>query len=365
MSAEFCSPSIVTQAPGRQTFIDLRAPVECERGSIPGAVNLPILDDDQRRRVGTCYKHSGREAAIALGHKLITDEVFHHKAQQWLKVVEQDPATLMYCFRGGLRSQLVQRQLAQVYGCHIPIVAGGYKALRAKLMDVVAQAVEARSLLLISGNTGSAKTQLLQELRAEGRAVVNLEGAAGHRGSAFGKVGRQPCQVDFEHRLAVEFLEAPAAGDILLEDEAAAIGQVNVPLPLLSAMRQAPVFLLKCPLEERVHFILQEYVAASWRGFEREADGVGLFKRFFRAPLDRIAKGLGGDTHGRCVRALEQACQQLAATGCIAGFGQVVELLLVRYYDRLYEKSFARRDPIVVGSGSHRELRAFLAGRGP
>lgn len=183
-------------------LIDVRAPIEFQQGAFAQAVNLPLMIDSERQAVGTCYKQHGQQAAIALGHSLVNGKLREQRTAAWLAACAARPEGYIYCFRGGLRSQLVQQWLHEA-GVDYPRITGGYKALRNYLLGVLTQSAQL-PMVLVGGNTGSGKTLLVNEL-ADG---VDLEGAARHRGSSFGRtlVG-QSSQIDFENRLAVLLLK--------------------------------------------------------------------------------------------------------------------------------------------------------------
>ncbi len=202
-------------------LIDLRAPVEFKEGAFPTAVSLPLMTDEERARVGTCYKQEGQAAAITLGHQLVGGAVRAARMEGWLARLRQQPDALLYCFRGGLRSQTVQQWLAEA-GITRPRVAGGYKALRHFLIDTQAKASAECDWTVLTGMTGSGKTHMLAHITQ----AVDLEGHARHRGSSFGQLpGGQPGNIDFENRLAIELLQRRNRGEsqFVLEDAVSSV----------------------------------------------------------------------------------------------------------------------------------------------
>ena len=149
-------------------LLDVRAPVEFGKGSFPAAVNLPLLNDAERQAVGTMYKKEGQEAAIRLGHQLINGDVKAGRIQQWQSFARQHPAGYLFCFRGGMRSHIVQEWLREA-GTDYPLVNGGYKALRRFLFEVIDDIIARTNFIIVSGRTGVGKTTFSSSVAARGR----------------------------------------------------------------------------------------------------------------------------------------------------------------------------------------------------
>lgn len=249
----------------RRPLLDVRAPVEFQKGSFPEAVNLPLLNDEERHAVGVRYKQQGQDAAIELGARLLDEVERERRVAEWARFASDHPGAVLYCFRGGLRSRITQAWLAEA-GVEMPLVTGGYKAMRSWLIDTLIELCARLPLRIVGGRTGVGKTDLIKRL---GRAV-DLEGVANHRGSSFGGVAyAQPGNIDFENRVAIELLRFDAedalapegsAAPIWLEDEARLIGRIAMPESLVQAMRRAPIELLEASLEVRVENCLGDYV---------------------------------------------------------------------------------------------------------
>ena len=143
-------------------FIDTRAPIEFQRGSFPSAVNIPLMSDDEREQVGVCYKEQGEQAAVALGHQLVSGNAKEERVAAWIEHVKRHENAALFCFRGGLRSKTVQSWLA-TSGYQVPLVNGGYKALRSFLLTSLEECLSELNLVVIGGRTGVAKTALLNE----------------------------------------------------------------------------------------------------------------------------------------------------------------------------------------------------------
>lgn len=342
-------------------MIDTRAPVEFSRGSFPGAVNLPLMSDEERARVGTCYKEQGQDAAIILGHQLVQGDIKAARVQAWLEFAERHPEGYLFCFRGGLRSQICQQWLAQA-GCDYPRVGGGYKAMRRFLIDSMESICASGRFTLVAGRTGAAKTALLEHIAGS----VDLEGRAHHRGSAFGRrVGGQPAQIDFENSIAIDLLrrahEQPGRA-IVLEDEGKFIGRCALPLALLAAMEQSPLVVVDATLEQRVEHSFKNYILdnlADWQALDGPEQGFANFANDLRESLGKLRRRLGGARHGELTDMLEQS---LAAHACgdeeqHRGW---ITVLLRDYYDPMYTYQLEQKAERIVFRGSAHEVREYL-----
>ena len=343
-------------------LIDVRAPVEFEQGAYPNAVNIPILDNGQRHEVGTCYKERGRDEAMVLGHSLVSGEDKSVKLTKWLKAIEDNPDAIIYCFRGGLRSQITQDWLKKE-GTNIPIIEGGYKRIRNYLIENLEKEVNRNSFLVISGNTGSGKTDVLNRLSAAGSKAIDLEGLANHRGSAFGQYATpQPSQIDFENALSIQFIKEETKGSsyMLLEDESPTIGRITIPRMLFEKKKRSDIFVLRIPREDRVTLILRDYVEAMWPNFKDLDDSFESFFDYYKAPFDRIKKRLGGVIYLECLSDLKKAVDLFEKEGSFDGHKAWIEKLLIHYYDPLYEKGLAKKKEFIVGEGSEAQLVDLL-----
>ena len=239
-------------------LLDVRAPIEFNRGAFPSAVNLPLLNDDERHRVGICYKHNGQDQAIQLGHKIVGGDTKQQRIEDWITFTKQHNNTYLYCFRGGLRSKISQQWLYDA-GIEIPRVTGGYKALRHFLVEQLERTDNQFDFTLLGGLTGCKKTQLIKQI-SNG---IDLEGAANHRGSSFGAHAIAPSsQVSFENQLSIDLLHASRCGysSITLEDESRFIGSVDIPKNIYAKMRLSPLVIVEASVEERLKQLLKEYV---------------------------------------------------------------------------------------------------------
>ncbi len=344
-------------------LIDVRAPVEFAAGAFPSAVNLPLMSDEERHQVGICYKEQGQAAAIALGHKLVCGSVKEARIAAWKAFVEQNPDALIYCFRGGMRSQLSQEWAEQAIGREIPRLEGGYKAFRNYLIDQLDPQLISSTPIVVGGRTGSGKTLLIRDLKN----VVDLEAIANHRGSSFGRqLSAQPTQIDFENRLAWALIQHRAAGHrhMILEDEGRHVGQCYLPLPLSAHFEQASVVHLEITLDERIDITFDEYVTAAQAAFTERFGEDGLFQWLedLRGSLQRIKKRLGGERLKRVSQLMQTAFDHQQATGDTSAHKQWVEVLLCEYYDPMYDYQLEQKQQKIVFQGNADAVRDYLTG---
>lgn len=332
-------------------ILDVRAPLEFAQGALPNSVNLPILDDSERALVGTCYKNSGQEKAIELGHRLVSGENKNLKITAWKTFLQENPHAIMTCFRGGLRSRISQQFLEEA-GFAIPRIANGYKEARQFFIDELNAFAESARLRLLTGNTGSGKTKILHEA-ASFYPVVDLEGLAQHRGSAFGAMKNpQPAQATFENQISFEIFKLQNQGalpPILFEDESRLIGSLHLPERFFDKLRSSAVIKMNVPLEIRIENIFEDYVRP-------EAE---IFQKYMNA-VTRIGKKLGGVRAQELLEDLKYSQTQFSELGLLDSNRVWIEKLLVWYYDPMYTYSLSNRNPKIEFEGTDREVIAYL-----
>ena len=241
--------------------IDVRSPSEFALDHIPGAVNLPVLNDAERAEVGTIYVQESPFKARRIGAAYVARNVARH-----METVMADwPGSmqpLLYCWRGGMRSNAMAVILAQV-GWRTCVLAGGYRTYRRRVVRRLYEAEAVQKVLLLDGNTGSGKTAVLARLSAWGVQIIDLEGLAAHRGSLFGALPGQPqpSQKLFESRLLAALESLDPSRPVVVEAESSKIGKLMLPPQLLSHMGVAPRIVLSAPADQRARYVAGAYAS--------------------------------------------------------------------------------------------------------
>jgi tRNA 2-selenouridine synthase len=240
-------------------IIDVRSPAEFALDRVPGAVNCPVLDDQERARVGTVYKQVSSFAARKLGAALVARNVARHLEGHF---ASREPGwrPLVYCWRGGKRSESMAHVLREV-GWQAATLAGGYQGYRRDLLVQLDALPFQFDLRVICGPTGSGKSRLLQTLAARGAQVLDLERLACHRGSVLGDLpgASQPSQKMFDSVLWDALRRHDRNRPVFVEAESRKIGVLRLPEALLRRLHAAPCVRLQVPLDERARFLIEEY----------------------------------------------------------------------------------------------------------
>jgi tRNA 2-selenouridine synthase len=240
-------------------LIDVRSPAEYAEDRVPGAINLPSLSNDERARVGHIYVQESRFLARRIGAALVARNVATH-LETALADKPADYRPLVYCWRGGQRSGSVALILGQI-GWQVGVLEGGWKSWRRLVQTALYEAPVPSPLVVLDGNTGTAKTAILKRVAALGGQVIDLEGLARHRGSLFGLLpgDAQPAQKGFESALALALARLDPARPVLIEAESNRIGALRLPPSLWRAMQDAPRIEIVAPLEARARYLAQAY----------------------------------------------------------------------------------------------------------
>ena len=337
-------------------LLDVRSPVEFDKGAFANTQNIPLMNDQQRHLVGICYKQQGQEAAIALGRELVTPSLQAERTEQWLTFVKNHPQGYLYCFRGGLRSRITQNWIAEG-GIDYPYIEGGYKAMRRFLIDRFEQDVGSTDLILISGRTGTGKTRLLNAIKRS----VDIEGLARHRGSSFGLgADAQPSSINFENDLAVALLKLThndSRSPVFVEGEGRLVGQRTIPEVLWNKMCTSPIVVLEAPIEFRVQVGLEDYVVDLLQSFKQTNPGIkrdivfDMYADRHRQSLSRIQKRFGPERYATASALLEQALEKHRIDDDIESYRPFIVMLLEQYYDPMYDYQLERRDTEVLFRG--------------
>ncbi len=242
---------------GFDTVIDVRSPAEFAEDHVPGAINLPVLDNEERARVGTIYKQVSPFDARKIGAALVFRNAANH-IESSLSHHDGAWRPLVYCWRGGQRSGSFAWLLREI-GWRSDVVRGGYKTYRRLVVDMLHDRALPYRFVQLGGYTGTAKTELLPLLAAKGVQVIDLERLANHRGSLLGSMGDQPSQKAFESALAGELCRLDPARPVLVEAESSKIGQILVPPSVWDAMKVAPWIEVSAPLDARTEYLLRAY----------------------------------------------------------------------------------------------------------
>jgi len=306
--------------------MDVRSPKEYYHGHIPFAINMPLFSDEERAIVGTIYKQQGKQPAIEKGLEIVGP-----KLVAFVNVAKNNAADnviYIHCWRGGMRSGSVA-WLLELYGLTVFTLKGGYKAFRNYVLESFKIP---KSILILGGKTGSGKTLILKQLSKKNQQVIDLEGLANHKGSAFGALGenQQPSQEQFENNLALELLPINNNLPLWLEDESRLIGNKVIPEGLWQQMIDANVLFVSLPFNVRVNYLVEHYGKYSTEQLQTS--------------ITKISRRLGNEQTKLCIEALTK--NDLITT---------CEICLL-YYDKSYQHGLLKRTQTTVKEVSFNEL---------
>ena len=298
-----------------QPIIDVRSPSEYAKGHIPSAVNIPLFSDSERAEVGTVYKQDSREAAVKLGYEFVNPKLQSFIVEA-LKIAP-DGRVIVHCWRGGMRSRAFAQHLADHGLDDVKVIVKGYKAYRNYVLDSMSVTYK---LKVLGGYTGSGKTYILDELKKLGEQVIDLEGLANHKGSAFGGIDQpeQPSAEHFENLLFTELDRLDKDKPIWLEDECHQIGRVKIPMPLYEQMRNSVLYFVDIPKTIRAKHLVDGYADCD--------------KEELAYSISKIEKRLGGLNMKNSIEYIESKKYYEAA------------ILMLDYYDKSYSKGMNKRD---------------------
>ena len=301
-------------------LVDVRSPREYAEAHIPGAVNIPLFNNEERALVGTTYKQAGTDRAKQVGLNLVAPRL----PQLVAKILQASAGkeTVIYCWRGGMRSRSIC-SLLEALNYPVWLLQGGYKAFRRYIHDFLSQAEITVPVFVLNGLTGVGKTRIIKILQQQGHPALDLEGMANHRGSAFGTVGlgQARSQKDFEALLALALLDYQTAPYLVIEGEGKKIGTVRLPDFLYQAMQKGQHLLLQADLPVRISRIVEEYQGSA----EQLEELVQAVKN--------LSRKLG-----------KAKCEELAALIRREELERAVEILCTNYYDHYYSDSRQAKD---------------------
>ena len=240
-------------------IIDVRTPAEFAEDHIPGAFNYPVLSNEERITVGTLYKQASPFEAKKVGAALIAKRIAHYIEEQF-KEKPKNWHPLIYCWRGGKRSGSMTHILRQI-GWNAQILDGGYKSYRKEVVAQLNTLPQSFQYRVLTGQTGSAKSRVLEQLNQLGAQVLDLEQLANHKGSVLGNIpdSPQPSQKMFESRLLIQLQKFDSTKVVYVEAESRKIGGLHVPDVLLERMRQSPCIRIDATIEARVAYLIEDY----------------------------------------------------------------------------------------------------------
>jgi len=341
-------------------LIDVRAPIEFEKGSFRNTVNIPILSNKQRELVGKKYKEEGNEAATKLGYEL-TKEDKNEKVDQWVRFIDNNPNCLIYCFRGGQRSEIAQKWIYEKTGKIIPRIKGGYKAIRNYLIDMLLPENQNYQAYRLGGLTGVGKTILLHEINE----MIDLEGLANHRGSIFGpKIDPQPRQIDFEDNLAYDLIQKQSKGYnfLIFEDEGRHVGKSFLPHKFYEFLSNSPLIVLEASFDQRVDNIMQEYVYDEQKEYNKEfgSEGLDKWQEYINESITKAESRLGNKRYKELIELVDEAVKKQKNFNDKSGHKKWISRFLSNYYDPMYKYQLEKGSDLIVFKGNQEEVKKFI-----
>jgi tRNA 2-selenouridine synthase len=307
-------PELFLQRSLQIPIIDVRAPKEFRQGHIPGAVNIPLFDDAERAVVGSTYSHNGHGDALLKGL-----EISGPKLKDFVKRAKETAfqgELLVHCWRGGMRSEAMA-WLFTFSGIKTSVLIGGYKAYRRYIRESWSKGPK---VVVLGGMTGSGKTEILHYLSSLGEQVLDLEGLANHKGSAFGALGQadQPTNEQFENDLAAKWLGLDPGKPVWIEDESRNIGRVIIPEQVFTRMADAPVVLIDVSFDQRVKRLISDYGSFN-------PQDLGFL-------IEKIRRRIGGEMANSAIQSLQHGDIENAVS------------TVLKYYDKAYLYGLSRHD---------------------
>lgn len=341
-------------------LIDVRAPIEYQKGAFSHSVNLPLINNEERHLIGIKYKNRGHIEAVKLGHQLVKEDVKDNRVNSWLNFKAQHPDALLYCFRGGQRSKISQEWMRES-GKDIVRLKGGYKAFRSYLMQEIEESIKCFKPIIIGGRTGSGKTILLQNIKN----AIDLEALANHRGSTFGKKTiPQPTQINFENALAYDLIQKLEKGfeKLFFEDEGKYVGSIYIPKEFAEYLSHAPIIILQTPDDERINITFDEYIVEAQKNYKTlfEEDFLKEWVKDIGEAMKRINRRLGLERYRIVCSLFEDALNEQMKNNSLQLYKVWVAYLLNEYYDPMYDYQIQKNASRIIFRGSHKEVISYI-----
>lgn len=294
-------------------IIDVRAPIEFDKGHVTNAINVPLFDDIERAEIGTLYKQQGKDFAVTRGLEIVSPKLVPFVNQ--VKELSKNKKIFVYCFRGGMRSNSFA-WLMNTSGLDATILEGGYKNYRKHVLSYFERE---KKLVVIGGMTGSGKTDLLKKIKSESCQIIDLEALANHKGSAFGSINekKQNPQQIFENKLFYELNLLDENKLILVEDESQSIGYNKIPRGFWLQMKKAPIVKIDISFELRVQKLVEDYTTTN-------IDALKIC-------VKKIEQNLGTQNATLCLKYLDEN-----------NLTEVARITL-KYYDKAYTFTYNKK----------------------
>lgn len=320
-------------------YIDVRSPQEFEEYSLPGAINIPIFDDEERALVGTAYKQQGKEKAMELGLEILSPKL-PSMYRLMRDISEGEQEVEVYCWRGGMRSGSFV-SFMNIMGISCSRLPGGIRSFRKEMEKTFQREKERkREYIVLSGGTGTGKTEILDQLEQEGYPVISLEDLANHRGSAFGSIGlKKRSQKQFELLLWIRVKELEDAPFFIIEGESRRIGNIHLPDFIQNGKWYGHRIDVQLPMKEREKVLLRTYDPK-------------LYHEEIKYAIEKIESKLTDEAK----ESIHQAMQE-------ESYDRVASLLLEHYYDPRYDHAYAQyeREPMLVAAADIGEAKTEVA----
>lgn len=344
-------------------LIDVRAPIEFEKGAMESSINLPILTNEERHIIGICYKEQGNEEATKLGYNLVSGSIKEERVNSWVNYFNENKDAMIYCFRGGSRSTIAQKWIYEATGRDIVKLDGGYKDFRNFLINSLEPENITATPLVLTGYTGSGKTEILKMIKNS----IDLEGVANHRGSTFGHFTTpQPTQINFENNLAYKIIKHKDEEYkyMVIEDESRNVGKNFIPKNFFNYFRGGDLIFVEVTVEERVKNILKDYVINAQiehiEFLKDEELGSTSWYNDMLGSMERVKNKVGGDRFKVIIDAFTSAYEIQRESNSFEGHKRWIELFLTNYYDPMYKHAIEKSSRNIIFRGNTEEVIQYL-----